>query len=140
MSASGRDGTDEDESTDDRRDPSDRLERLVSGVSVAFTLVLLSYVLWQGATAPAGAAPTASVESVESPPYDDGGPATLRVTVRIENRGGTGLESVVVGLDCGDAERTIRFAHVPGNGHRTATATCPIDTTPTAIVESWTDG
>jgi hypothetical protein len=131
------DDTGSDDAGDGGRDPSARLERLVAGISVAFTLLLLGYVLWQGAATPEGAVPAASVEAVESPPYDDRGPDRLRVTVRIENHGGTGIESAVVGVDCGEAERTIRFTHIPGGGYKTATVTCPLETTPTVTVETW---
>jgi hypothetical protein len=135
--AAATDGGDESDEND--REASERLERVVAVVSIAFTVLLLSFVLWQGATTGSGAIPTATVERVESPPHGDGGPERLRVTVRLENQGEGGIESATVAVECGDARRTVQVTHVPGDGHKTATVTCPVGTTPTAAVESWTD-
>lgn len=126
------------ESDEDDTDTSERLEQAVAVVSIAFAVLLLSFVLWQGATTQAEATPTATVESIESPPFGDGGPEQTRVAVRLENRGGSGIESATVAVQCGDAGRAIQFTHVPGGGHKTAMVVCPVGTTPTAAVESWT--
>jgi hypothetical protein len=131
--------TDADESDGNDQGASERLERVVAVGSIAFTVLLLSYIIWQGATTGAGAISTVTVERVESPPHGDGGPEGLRVTVRLENQGGRGVESATVAVECGDARRTVQFTHVPGDGHETATVTCPVGTTPTAAVESWTE-
>jgi hypothetical protein len=129
----------EGESDGDAREASDRLERVVAVASIASTVLLLSFIIWQEATTGAGVIPTATVESVESPPHGDGGAERLRVTVRLENQGASGIESATVAVGCGDARRTVQFTHVPGDGHETATVTCPVGTTPTAAVESWTE-
>lgn len=136
--ATTAEGDDSDEN-ETGREASDRLERVVAVVSITVTVLLLSFVVWQGATTQPGAAPVATVERVESPPFADGGPERLRVTVRLENRGGTGIESATVAVECGDARRTVRFTHVPGDGHETARVTCPVGTAPTTAVESWTE-
>jgi hypothetical protein len=133
------DGSDGAGSNEDGRDPSDRLERVVATVSVAFTVVLLAFVLWQAATTPSEAVPTASIETVETPPYRDSGPETLRVTVRFDNEGGVGIESATVGVECGGADRTLQFDHVPADGYKTTTVTCPVGSEPSVTVESWTD-
>jgi len=119
---------------------SDRLERVVAVGGIVFTVCLLSFVLWQGATTQSGAIPAATVESVASPPYDDGGPERLRVTVRLDNQGEHGIEHATVAVECGSARRTVQFSHVPGGGQKTATVTCPVGTTPTAAVETWIEG
>ena len=129
----------EGESDENHRESSDRLERVVAVASIAFTVLLLSFIVWQGATTGAGATPTATVEAVESPPYGDGGPERLRVTVRLENRGGSGIESVTVAVECGETPRRVQFTNVPGGGHKTATVLCPVGSVPTAAVESWTE-
>lgn len=132
--SSGRDHSDGAETQEN-----ERLERIVAVISVTFTVLLLCFVLWLGVTTSEGAVPSAAVESVESPPYGDGGPEHLRVTVRLENRGESGIDAAVVAVECGSAVRTVRFTHVPGDGHETATVTCPVGTTPTATVENWNE-
>lgn len=139
MTAGNDDASAEEDEGDDDVATSDRLERVVVAVSVGFTALLLAFTLWQAAMSPDEVVPTASIEAVEPTPSSDERPERLRVTVRIDNRGGAGLETATVAVDCGTAERTLQFSYVPGNGHKTATVVCPTGTTPTATVESWTE-
>ena len=118
----------------DRRD---WLERVVAGLSVAFTLFLLGALVLQAMTTPTVPVPSATVQSVESPPFDDRGPSQLRVTVQFVNQGGTGIELATVGVQCGAVHRSVEFEYVPATDHKSAMVTCPVGTRPTATVETW---
>ena len=122
----------EDGTEDEGLDGAALLERAVSVIAVLLVASTLGYVLWQASATTEVAEPTARVESVE--PMDDG---RLAVTVELGNRRGPGLESSRVAVRCGDTARAVEFEHVPADGRRTATVTCPRGTEPEAVVETW---
>lgn len=111
----------------------DLLERAIVVASVLLIAGMLGYVLWQAAVTPAPADPVASVDAVEPMSDTD----RQRVTVRVENRGGTGLTSVRATVECGDLESSLEFAYLSPGGRRSGTVVCPADATPEVAVENW---
>lgn len=117
------------------QDGGELLELTIVVASALLIAVALGYVGWQATVTTADGVPTATVEAIEPMPASDDD--RRRVTVRLDNRHGTGLSSVQVAIQCGDAERSLAFAHVPADGGRTGTVVCPAGTTPVAEVVTW---
>lgn len=117
-------------------DGGELLELAIVVASVLLLVATLGYVGWQATVTTADGVPTATVEAIEPMPASDDD--RLRVTVRLDNRRGTGLSSVQVGVECGDAGRSLAFEHVPAGGSRTGTVVCPAGTEPIAEVVTWT--
>lgn len=109
-------------------------ERLLMAISGVFTVLLFGYVVWQGATTPASAVPSASVVGTEPAPEG------VLVTVVLENPQDVGLVTAVVEVDCGDPPPSLTFEHVPADGRRTGYVVCPPEeASPTARLSSWTE-
>lgn len=109
------------------------VERAITAISVAFTLVLLGVVLWQSVTAPADVRPQASVTEVETGPN-----GRLEVTVELVNQGSVGLASATVEVGCTQPPTELVFQHVPASGRRQGTVVCPSGTTgPDVTVTGW---
>jgi uncharacterized protein (TIGR02588 family) len=111
----------------------DALERAIVAVSVVVIAAMLGYVAWQAVSTSETVDPVASVDGVE--PTTDGD--RLRVTVRLDNRRGTGLSSVGIAVQCGNETRSLTFEHVPAGSYRTGKVVCPAGTSPKAAVETW---
>lgn len=110
-------------------------ERLLMAVSVAFTLLLFAFALWQGVTTPTAAEPTASVAGTETLPDGD-----VRVAVVLRNAQDTGLVLATVEVDCGTPPPELTFEHVPADDVRTGHVRCPPGTeAPNATVSAWTE-
>lgn len=129
------DGSDDDPdqggpSTDGARS---RVEVLVMVASVALTVALFAFVVWNGVAGVDGATPAVTVERAGT--TDDG--RTLH-DVRFSNPGDRGVERATAIVSCGDRPREVTFEHVPPNGHREATVACPAGAgEPGADVVSW---
>jgi len=124
---------DEDSEADGGPTGADLLERAIVVASVLLIAGMLGYVLWQAAVTPAPADPVATIDGTEPMSDTD----RQRVTVRVENRGGTGLTSVRVAVRCGGQESSLEFAYLSPGGRRTGTVVCPAGTTPEVVVETW---
>jgi hypothetical protein len=90
----------------------------------------------QAIVAPTAAQPTATIDTVDRSPAESPRPESIRVTVRLENEGETGLSSVEVVVHCGSVERSLTFTHVPARGRQTGIAVCPQGTTPDGSVST----
>ncbi|MFC7141851.1 hypothetical protein ACFQMA_18700 [Halosimplex aquaticum] len=113
-------------------DPS-AAELAVVTVSVAVTLALFGYIGWHAATTPANVPPEVSVTGTQT--MDDG---RVRVTAELYNPSATGLDTVTVGVDCGDTP--ITFRHVPTAARVSGTFVCPAGTDdPSVSVENWVE-
>jgi uncharacterized protein (TIGR02588 family) len=113
----------------------DLLERAIVVASALLIAGMLGYVIWQAAVTPTPADPVATVDAVEPMPDTD----RQQVSVRVENRGGTGLTSVRATVRCGGLESSLEFAYLSPGGRRTGTVVCPADTTPEVAVENWVE-
>lgn len=116
-------------------DGGELLELAIVIASVLLIAATLGYVGWQATVTTADGVPTATVEAIDPMPAPDDD--RRQVTVRLDNRNGTGLSSVRVAVQCGGAERSLAFAHVPAGGSRTGTVVCPDGTVPIAEVVAW---
>lgn len=125
-----------DQVADDKNDEgSTWIERLLMAASVAFTIVLFSFVIWQASTTPATAEPTANVTGTETLPGGD-----VRGTVAFRNAQDVGLVMSTVEVDCDTPPPELTFEHVPADDRRTGYVICPPDTgNPTATVSTWTE-
>lgn len=109
------------------------VETVVMIVSVAFTLLLIGFVVWQALTTPTGVTPTASVTGVQ--PMADG---TVRVAVELRNPNDVGIEAATVEVNCTTPPPEIRFEHVAATGTAAGYVECPGGTTdPDATLASW---
>ncbi|QLG62557.1 hypothetical protein [Halorarum salinum] len=110
-------------------------ERLLVATSVVFTVVLLSFVIWQASTTPAMAEPTASVTGTETLPGGD-----VKVTVRFRNAQDVGLVIATVEVDCDAPPPELTFEHVPADDRRTGHVICPPGSgDSTATVSTWVE-
>lgn len=111
-------------------------EKIVMVASVAFTVALFGFALWQALTGPGALAPTATV--VSSQPVQDGG---VQYTIELRNPGDVGLVSATVEAACTDPPAEIVFENVPADGRRSGTVVCPAGTDDPAVsVSSWVRG
>lgn len=117
----------------DRTRGADILEKTVVVISVVLVATMLGFVTWQAVTTPEPAEPVASIETVDPMPGD----TRQQVHVLIENKGGTGMTSLQVAVQCGNVERSLEFVHFPAGGRRTGVVVCPADTRPEIVVETW---
>ena len=132
MGSRGQSDRREDESDDEGPSLADRL---IVVTSTVFTLLLFAYVIWQGATTPIDASPTATVVGTDT--LQDG---SVEVTVEFENPQDIGLVSATVEVDCGTPPPELTFDHVPADDRRTGYVICPSGTeNPSASVTSWTE-
>lgn len=110
-------------------------ERLLVAVSAGFTLLLLSYVVWQSMMIPVTAEPTATITETESLSSGD-----LKVTVELRNAQYVGLVMATVEVDCATPPPEITFEHVPADDRRTGFVVCPSGTQqPNVTVSTWTE-
>lgn len=108
-------------------------ERLLMVISVAFTLALFAFVIWQGATTPAAGEPTAQVTGTETLPSGD-----VKVAVDFRNPKDVGLIRATVEVDCDTPPSELQFEHVPAEDRRTGHVICPPGTeNPSATVSTW---
>ena len=111
------------------------VEKLVMAISVAFTVALFAFVLWQATTTPTAVDPTASV--VDSQAMSGG---NVRVTVKFTNPSDVGVEMAIVEVDCTNPPTDVEFQHVPAEDYQEAQVTCPSGTSnPEASVAWWTE-
>lgn len=110
-------------------------ERLLMAISVAFTLALFAFVIWQGATTPTAGEPTAQVAGTETLPSGD-----VRVAVTVRNPQDVGLIRATVEVDCDTPPPELQFEHLPAEDRRTGHVICPPGTeNPTATVSTWVE-
>lgn len=133
----GASDTDDDTATEEGIAGGDLLEISTMVLSAILLVGLLGYIASQAIVAPTAAEPKATIDSVERLPPESPQAGNVRVTVRLENKGETGLSSVEVAVQCGSVERSLLFTHVPARGDRTGIVICPQGTTPDASVVSW---
>lgn len=108
-------------------------EKAVMAISVAFTLALFAFVVWQAVTTPTGVPPQASVVGTQS--MDDG---SVRVTVRLLNPSDVGLQLVTVEVGCTTPPPEVQFQNVPADDYQVGYVRCPGGTTnPNASVSWW---
>lgn len=108
-------------------------ERVLTGISVAFTLLLFGYVAWHAVQAPGGTQPQVEVVGTERL-------ANGSVLVRVEftNAGDEGLLSVTAQVACSQPPPDVTLENVPAGGVQRATLVCPSGTTnPDAEVTAW---
>ncbi|SFR36733.1 hypothetical protein [Halogeometricum limi] len=119
---------------EDDREAVTRVELGVMLLSALLTVALFGLVVGAALTTPQAAAPTATVDRVET--AENG---TVHATVRFLNRGNTGIERSQVEVTCGDESRQVTFANVPASDERRATVVCPAGSDPTAELLWWVD-
>ena len=109
------------------------VEKIVMVLSVAFTVALLAFVLWQALTTPTGVDPTASIVDTQLMSGDG-----VRVTVQFTNPSDIGVEMALVEVDCTSPPTGVEFQHVPAEDYQEAKVVCPEGTTdPNASVTWW---
>lgn len=120
------------------RDRSDQQEastaqKVITAISIVFTLLVFGYVAWQTVTPAPGTHPQAEVLSTER--LTDG---SVAVEVRISNPSNVGLLSATVEVECAESSRSISFSDVPAVGQQTGVVACPSEVTnPEASVANW---
>lgn len=108
-------------------------EKAVMAVSVAFTVLLLAYVLWQAVTATSVGAPSARVLGTTTMESGD-----VRVHVEVTNPQDVGLETVIVEANCDTPPPDLTVEHVPAAGREVGYLVCPSGTTrPNVSVSAW---
>ncbi|MFD1512121.1 hypothetical protein [Halomarina rubra] len=109
------------------------LETALSVLSVAFTVALFAFVLYQTVSTPMAADPTVRVLATET--TDSG---EVLVTVELRNQQGSGLASATVEVACDDPAPDVTFEHVPADGTEEGVVRCPADSNTTdAAVATW---
>lgn len=107
-------------------------EKVVMGASVAFTVSLFAFAVWNAIVGASTAAPTVEVTDTET--VEDG----VRYTVAVRNTGDVGFVSVTVSAGCTEPPTDVVVEDVPGGGRSVATVVCPPGTTdPDLSVSSW---
>lgn len=102
-------------------------------ISVALTLALFAFVVWQAMTTPTGIPPQASVVGTQSMP--DG---SVEVTVRLDNPSDVGLQMATVEVDCTSPPPEIQFQNVPADDYQVGYVRCPGGTSgPDASISWW---
>lgn len=110
-------------------------EKVLTAISVAFTVALFAYVIWQATFVPNGGVPRATVVGTET--LSDG---SVRVNVRFANPGDVGLVTATVEANCTRPPPEVQFENVPADGRREGTVVCPAGTTaPNVSVSSWVE-
>lgn len=108
-------------------------EKVVTAISVAFTVLVFSYAVWHAVEPPDGTHP--EVEVVGTERADNG---SVLVHVLFKGSGDRGLASATVETDCTQPPPELTFEHVPADGRERGTLVCPPGTTdPSVSVSSW---
>lgn len=108
-------------------------EKVLTGISVAFTLLLFGYVAWQAVQSPGATQPEAEVVGVER--LANG---SVAVRVELTNPGGSGLISATVEASCDQPPPDATFEYVPADGREQGILVCPPGTTrPNVSVSAW---
>ena len=111
-------------------------EKAVMAISVAFTVMLFAFVIWQALMTPTGIPPQASVVGTQS--MADGG---VKVTVRLTNPSDVGLQMATAEVNCTSPPPQIQFQHVPADDYQIGYVKCPSGTSnPEASVSWWIEG
>jgi hypothetical protein len=131
---SGQNGRDS-EQNDQENEPQglSTAEKVITAISVAFTVLVFSYVAWHAVKPPDGTHP--EVEVVGTEQADDG---SVLVHVVFEGFGDRGLASATVEADCEQPPPKLTLEHIPADGRERGTLVCPPGTTdPSVSVSSW---
>lgn len=108
-------------------------ETAVMLVSALFTLLFLSFALWQAVAAPAGGTPTVRVADTRTTASGD-----VVVIVELRNTQEVGLSRATVEAECTTPPTDLTFEHVPAGGRRTGRMVCPPGTEdPKVSLASW---
>lgn len=116
-----------------QNEESSTAEKVLTGISVVFTVLLFSYVAWQAVQQPVGAHPQAEVVGTEQ--LSNG---SVAVRVQLTNPGNVGLISATVEANCDRPPPDTMFEYVPASGREQGILVCPPGTTrPDVSVSSW---
>lgn len=107
-------------------------EKVVMAISVAFTLALVAFVVFQAMTTPTGVPPQASVVGTQPMAGD-----SVEVAVRLDNPSDIGLQRVAVEVDCTSPPPEIQFQHVPADDYQVGYVVCPTGTADPGANVSW---
>lgn len=108
-------------------------EKVLIGISVAFTLLLFGYVAWQAVQPPGSAHPQAKVVGTEQ--LSNG---SVAVHVELTNPGNAGLISATVEASCDQPPPDTTLEYVPAGGREQGVLVCPPGTTrPDVSVSAW---
>lgn len=130
---SRNDGENSDDRARSKSDEPSTAEKAVMAISVAFTVLLFGYVIWQAAVTPSTGSPEANVVGVST--MEDG---SVRVNVELINERDLGLITATVEVDCASPPPEIAFQNVPADSRSTGYVTCPPGTSnPSASVSAW---
>lgn len=131
----GRNGSDDGdrESDEEQNQGSSAAEKVLTGISIAFTVLLFSYVALQAVQPPDGTHPQAHVVGT-----DEASNGSVVVRVELTNAGNAGLISATVETDCERPPPDVTFEYVPAGDRERGTLVCPAGTTrPNVSVSSW---
>lgn len=107
-------------------------EKVVMAISVAVTVALFAFVIWQAMSTPTGVAPQATVVGTQS--MADG---SVEVAVRLTNPSGVGLQIATVEVNCTSPPPEIQFQNVPADDYQVGYVVCPNGTTDPGASVSW---
>ena len=108
-------------------------EKVLTAISIAFTVLVFAFVAWQAVQPPTSGAPRAKTVGVQTGPNG----STL-VHVRITNPGNAGLLSATVEANCSQPPPEVAFENVPAGGQEEGVLVCPAGTTDLNVsVSSW---
>lgn len=128
----GRSESAEGNERDGRGQGQSTAEKVLTGVSVAFTVLLFAYVAWQAVQQPDGTHP--QVEIVGTDELQNG---SVLVRVELTNPSDQGLVSATVEASCGRPPPDVTFEHVPAGGRDRGVLVCPPGTRPSVSVSAW---
>lgn len=108
-------------------------EKVLTGISVAFTVLLFGYVAWQAVQPPGGVGPQAEVTGTEQ--LSNG---SVAVHVELTNPGDTGLVSATVEANCDQPPSDTTLEYLPAGGREQGVLVCPPGTTrPNVSISAW---
>lgn len=108
-------------------------EKVLTGISVVFTVLLFGFVAWQAIQPPGGAHPQAEVVGT-----DEAANGSVLVRVELTNPGNAGLISATVEANCSQPPPDTTFEYVPSGGRERGILVCPPGTTrPNVSVSAW---
>lgn len=108
-------------------------EKVLTVISVAFAVLLFSYVAWQAVQPPDGTQPQVEVVGT-----DEAANGSVVVHVELTNPGNAGLISATAEASCGQPPPDVTFEYVPAGGREQGVLVCPLGTTrPDVSVSAW---
>lgn len=132
MGGSGNDGSNGGDGSSNGNETS-TAEKAVTAISVAFTVLLIAFVVWQAVTATSSGAP--QVRLLETSAMESG---DVRVYVEVTNPQDIGLETVIVEANCTTPPPELTVEHVPAGGREVGYLVCPPGATnPDVSAAAW---